>query len=97
MAAFRVLEARGALPNCVAGHSLGEYSALVAAGALDFAPAVRLVRERGKYMQEAVPLGDGAMAAIMGLAPAEVMDICHQRIEWRIGISSQLELARCKP
>jgi [acyl-carrier-protein] S-malonyltransferase len=78
VAAFRVLEARAVLPNCVAGHSLGEYSALVAAGALDFGPAVRLVRERGKYMQAAVPLGEGAMAAIMGLAPAEVIDICHR-------------------
>src|SRR5688500_12333079 len=68
VAAFRALEAEGApLPDYVAGHSLGEYSALVAAGALDFADAVRAVRNRGTYMQEAVPVGVGAMAAILGL------------------------------
>src|SRR5580658_9965589 len=78
VAAFRVLEARAVLPNCVAGHSLGEYSALVAAGALDFGAALRLVRQRGRYMQDAVPLGTGAMAAIMGLAPALVADICQR-------------------
>ena len=57
----------GIEPNFAAGHSLGEYSALVAAGALDFADAVKLVRQRGRYMQEAVPAGEGAMAAILGL------------------------------
>jgi [acyl-carrier-protein] S-malonyltransferase len=77
-AAFRVLEARSVLPDYVAGHSLGEYSALVAAGALDFASALRLVRQRGRYMQDAVPAGEGAMAAIMGLAPALVADICQR-------------------
>src|SRR5436190_6333909 len=66
-AAFRVLEARGRRPDYVAGHSLGEYSALVAAGALDFADAVRLVRKRGEYMQSAVPAGVGAMAALLKL------------------------------
>ena len=55
------------MPDFVAGHSLGEYSALVAAGVLDFADAVRTVRNRGTYMQEAVPVGVGAMAAILGL------------------------------
>jgi [acyl-carrier-protein] S-malonyltransferase len=60
-----------------AGHSLGEYSANVAAGALPFADAVRLVRERGQFMQEAVPAGVGAMAAIVGLAPAEVEAACR--------------------
>lgn len=60
-----------------AGHSLGEYSANVAAGALPFAEAVRLVRERGRFMQEAVPAGVGAMAAIVGLAPAEVEAACR--------------------
>ncbi len=75
IAAFRVLEEKGILPDVVAGHSLGEYSALVAAGGIDFADAVKLVRKRGKYMQEAVPAGQGAMAAILGLAPAEVHDI----------------------
>src|SRR5207245_6102037 len=62
----------------VAGHSLGEYSALVAAGSLAFADAVKLVRLRGEYMQQAVPAGEGAMAAIMGLAPAQVAQICKK-------------------
>jgi [acyl-carrier-protein] S-malonyltransferase len=75
VAAQRVLEAKGVTPDCVAGHSLGEYSALVAAGGMDFADAVKLARKRGRYMQEAVPAGQGAMAAILGLAPAEVMEI----------------------
>lgn len=65
IAAFRVLAIRGARPDYVAGHSLGEYSALVAAGSLAFADALRLVRERGRYMQEAVPPGVGAMAALL--------------------------------
>jgi [acyl-carrier-protein] S-malonyltransferase len=67
VAAFEVLREAGALPAFVAGHSLGEYSALVAAGSLRFADAVRLVRKRGQYMQEAVPQGVGAMAAILKL------------------------------
>ncbi len=62
----------------VAGHSLGEYSALVASGALKFTDAVQLVRKRGSYMQEAVPAGQGAMAAIMGLSPAVVLDACKR-------------------
>src|SRR6266481_4686858 len=70
VAVFRVLAEKGLVPDFVAGHSLGEYSALVAAGALKFADAVQLVRKRGAYMQEAVPAGVGAMAAIMGLSPA---------------------------
>jgi [acyl-carrier-protein] S-malonyltransferase len=65
IAAFSVLKARGVYADFVAGHSLGEYSALVAAGALDFADAVKLVRKRGRYMQEAVPAGVGAMAALL--------------------------------
>ena len=67
IAAFRVLDSRGVKPDYVAGHSLGEYSALVAAGSLDFADALRLVRKRGQYMQEAVPPGVGAMAALLKL------------------------------
>lgn len=67
VAAWRVLEKEGILPDFVAGHSLGEYSALVAAGSLRFADAVRLVRNRGRYMQEAVPEGTGAMAALLKL------------------------------
>ena len=67
VAAFRVLRTKGLAPDYVAGHSLGEYSALVAAGSLDFADAVRLVHKRGRYMQEAVPSGVGAMAALLKL------------------------------
>lgn len=78
VAAYRILEEKGIEPQCVAGHSSGEYSALVAAGSLAFADAVRVVRLRGQYMQEAVPVGEGAMAAIMGLAPAQVAGICKR-------------------
>ncbi len=78
VAIYRVLAERGLTPDCVAGHSLGEYSALVAAGALRFADAVQLVRKRGTYMQDAVPAGVGAMAAIMGLSPAVVADVCKR-------------------
>src|ERR1700680_1408454 len=67
IAAFRVLQTKGLAPDYVAGHSLGEYSALVAAGAVDFGDALRLVRKRGRYMQEAVPSGVGAMAALLKL------------------------------
>lgn len=75
VAAFRAMESTGfPLPDFVAGHSLGEYSALVAAGAISFADAVRTVRNRGRYMQEAVPVGVGAMAAILGL-PIETVEI----------------------
>ena len=77
-AAWRALEKRDILPDYVAGHSLGEYSALVAAGGLDFATAVKLVRGRGRYMQEAVPAGEGAMAAILGLSPADVAEVCRK-------------------
>jgi [acyl-carrier-protein] S-malonyltransferase len=72
------LAEKGIRPDYVAGHSLGEFSALVAAGSLDFTDAVRLVRRRGQYMQEAVPEGRGAMAAIMGLSPAQVAEICRK-------------------
>lgn len=78
VAAERVLEENGVTPDYVAGHSSGEYSALVAAGSLEFSAAVKLVRNRGRYMQEAVPRGQGAMAAILGLAPAEVAEICKK-------------------
>ena len=66
VAAWRVLQSQGFTPAYVAGHSLGEYSAHVAAGTLHFEDAVRTVRNRGKYMQEAVPVGVGAMAALIG-------------------------------
>jgi [acyl-carrier-protein] S-malonyltransferase len=78
VAAYRVLEEKGVRPDYVAGHSLGEYSALVAAGALNFADALRLVRRRGQYMQEAVPPGEGAMAAILGMRPGQVAEICRK-------------------
>jgi [acyl-carrier-protein] S-malonyltransferase len=73
VAAWKVLEEQGVRADFVAGHSLGEYSALVAAKSLDFSDAVRLVRKRGQYMQEAVPLGVGAMAALLKL-PVEKLD-----------------------
>ncbi len=79
VAAFRVLEAEtGVRPAFAAGHSLGEYSALVAAGALSLRDAARVLRSRGKYMQEAVPVGEGAMAAIIGLSPEGVEAACRQ-------------------
>jgi [acyl-carrier-protein] S-malonyltransferase len=78
VALAREVMARGVRPRVVAGHSLGEYSALVAAGALSFADAVRTVRRRGQLMQEAVPVGTGAMAAILGLALPEVEEVCRE-------------------
>ena len=76
-AAVAVLAARGIRPDLVAGHSLGEYSALVAAGALTAADAARAVRARGTFMQEAVPAGQGAMSAVVGLDPARIRVICE--------------------
>ena len=76
VAAWRVFKERGMSPSFVAGHSLGEYSAHVAAGTLSFADAVRAVRNRGRYMQEAVPVGVGAMAAILGMSNVAVAAIC---------------------
>jgi [acyl-carrier-protein] S-malonyltransferase len=81
VAVHRVLAARGIVPDVVAGHSLGEYSALVAAGSIPFADAVRAVRLRGGFMQEAVPPGAGAMAAVMGLAPEKVAEACRAAAE----------------
>jgi [acyl-carrier-protein] S-malonyltransferase len=78
IAAWRLLAWRGLQPSFVAGHSLGEYSAHVAAGTLGFQDAVRLVRNRGRYMQEAVPVGQGAMAAILGLDEAGVTRACEE-------------------
>jgi [acyl-carrier-protein] S-malonyltransferase len=77
IAALRVLETRVPKPSYVTGHSLGEYSAHVASGTFSFAEAVRTVRNRGKYMQEAVPVGVGAMAAILGMDAAKVTAVCH--------------------
>jgi [acyl-carrier-protein] S-malonyltransferase len=79
IAALRVFRKEiGIEPEIAAGHSLGEYSALVAAGALEFADAVRAVRERGRLMQAAVPAGTGAMAALIGLELAQVEEICKE-------------------
>lgn len=90
VAAFRVLGEKGISPDYVAGHSLGEYSALVAAGGLNFVDAVRLVRKRGTYMQEAVPAGQGAMAAILGISPAVVQDACKKAAEGEICSAANL-------
>ena len=90
VAAFRVLAEKGISPDYVAGHSLGEYSALVATGALTFADAVRLVRKRGTYMQDAVPAGQGAMAAILGISPAVVQDACKRAAEGEICSAANL-------
>jgi [acyl-carrier-protein] S-malonyltransferase len=77
-AAARLLMSRGFAPDFVAGHSLGEYSANVAAGTFAFGDALRLVRRRGRYMQEAVPAGEGAMAAILGLDAEQVLQACRE-------------------
>jgi len=90
VAVLRVLAEKGLTPDFVAGHSLGEYSALVAAGALKFSDAVQLVRKRGTYMQEAVPAGVGAMAAIMGLSPAVVADACKRAAEGEVCSAANL-------
>jgi [acyl-carrier-protein] S-malonyltransferase len=85
IAALRVLQHEtGLLPCCVAGHSLGEYSALVAAGALAFADAVRTVRSRGTFMQEAVPVGTGATAAMLGIEAAELASICDEAAQGEV-------------
>ena len=76
VAAFRALAEKGITPALVAGHSLGEYAANVAAGSLSFADAVRTVRQRGRFMQEAVPQGKGAMAAVLGLSSEETARAC---------------------
>lgn len=85
VAAFRAMESEGFTPpDFVAGHSLGEYSALVAAGVLEFPEAVRVVRKRGTYMQEAVPLGVGAMAAILGSNLDDIEEVCTEVSEAKI-------------
>src|ERR1700687_2450083 len=84
IAALLVLETRMPKPSYVAGHSLGEYSAHVAAGTFSFAEAVQTVRNRGKYMQEAVPVGVGAMAAILGMDPAKVTAVCHDAAQGEV-------------
>jgi len=84
VAACRLLESSGLTPSFVAGHSLGEYSANVAAGTFAFADAVAIVRRRGRYMQEAVPVGTGAMAAILGLDAETVADVCREAAQGEV-------------
>ena len=84
VAALRVLETRMPKPCFVAGHSLGEYSAHVASGTIEFADAVRTVRNRGQYMQEAVPVGVGAMAAIVGMTLDVVTSICQEAAQGEV-------------
>src|SRR5262249_55751552 len=84
VAATRVLEEKGVTARFVAGHSLGEYSAHVAAGTLEFADAVRTVRNRGKYMQEAVPAGEGTMAAILGMPLDQLEQVCSEAAQGEV-------------
>jgi [acyl-carrier-protein] S-malonyltransferase len=80
----RILRKSGRAPDFVAGHSLGEYSALVGAGSLAFGDALRVVKLRGRFMQEAVPVGVGAMAAVLGLDSAELQEVCRQAGEGQV-------------
>ena len=84
VAAWRVLNEKGLKPDYVAGHSLGEYSAHVAAGTLTFADALRTVRNRGRYMQQAVPVGVGAMAAVLGMLPEKVVEIANDAAQGEV-------------
>jgi len=84
IALYRALQSRGLRPDYVAGHSLGEYSALVAAGALKLGEAAALVRRRGRYMQEAVPVGTGAMAAMLGLDLSAALALCEQAAQGQV-------------
>ncbi|HYN15160.1 MAG TPA: ACP S-malonyltransferase [Terriglobales bacterium] len=84
VAALRVLREKGINPAYAAGHSLGEYSAHVAAGTLSFEDAVRTVRQRGSYMQEAVPVGEGAMAAILGMPLEELSNVCAEAAQGEV-------------
>jgi len=90
IAAYRLLASRGLTPAFVAGHSLGEYSANVAAGTFAFADALAIVRRRGRYMQEAVPVGVGAMAAILGLDADAVARACEEAAEGEIVSAANL-------
>jgi [acyl-carrier-protein] S-malonyltransferase len=84
VAAARLLQSLGIEPAIVAGHSLGEYSATGVAGTISFADALRIVRRRGRYMQEAVPVGTGAMAAVLGLDAARVAQACDEAAEGEV-------------
>ena len=84
VAVHAVLRERGVEPSYVAGHSLGEYSALVAAGSIEFTDAVLLVRKRGRYMQEAVPSGVGAMAALIGMPAEKLESVCSEAAQGEV-------------
>ena len=90
VAALRVLQSKGVQPDYVAGHSLGEYSALVAAGSLDFTDALRLVHTRGRYMQEAVPAGVGAMAALLKLPDGALEKILAEAAQGEVVTAANL-------
>lgn len=90
IAAYRVLESKGIAPDYVAGHSLGEYSALVASGALELADALRLVRKRGQFMQAAVPEGVGAMAALLKLPEGKLEEILAEAAQGEIVTAANL-------
>ncbi|RCU52564.1 [acyl-carrier-protein] S-malonyltransferase [Corallincola luteus] len=82
VALFRLWQSQGGeMPSVMAGHSLGEYSALVCAGVLSFVDAIKLVEQRGKFMQQAVPAGEGAMSAIIGLSDEEIISACEKAAE----------------
>ncbi len=89
-AAFAVLREKGLQPDYVAGHSLGEYSALVAAGSLGFADGLKLVRNRGRYMQEAVPVGIGAMAALLKLPDGKLEGILEEAAQGQVVAAANL-------
>ena len=92
VAAAVALAERGLTPDLVAGHSLGEYSALVVAGAISFTEAVKLVRKRGEFMQDAVPVGVGAMAALLGVDATVAEEVCAESAEgkwWPSRISTR--------
>lgn len=93
VAAWRVLQSKGIDASYVAGHSLGEYSAHVAAGTLAFADAVRTVRKRGQYMQQAVPVGVGAMAAVLALAADKVREVCEEAGQGEVCCAANLNSA----
>jgi [acyl-carrier-protein] S-malonyltransferase len=90
IAAYRLLASRNLQPSFVAGHSLGEYSANVAAGTFAFGDALRIVRRRGRYMQEAVPVGIGAMAAVLGLDAERVAQACAEASEGEVVSAANL-------
>jgi len=93
VAAWRVLDEKGIRPTFLAGHSLGEYSAHVAASTISFADAVRAVRNRGRYMQEAVPVGTGSMAAILGMSLEAVTGVCSDAAQGEVCEAAAVERA----